>query len=112
MTDAPNPVLEQPVGLQRLYDSENFLVVWLEYSRPLGLTADRFGPFYAEIRKEPGFEIVDKRTKREVFLTEAWADVFRDQIKRWQADTPGQDEVEQALDAIVNAISTLPLVLH
>ena len=45
-----------------------------------------------------GFEIVDKRSNKEVFLDGSWAELFQQQILAWQQNTPSQEEVEDTLD--------------
>src|SRR5256885_6911999 len=45
-----------------------------------------------------GFEIVDKRSGKEVYLDGSWAEMFQKQIIAWQLDAPTEEEVEDALD--------------
>ena len=87
-----------------LYDSEAFVVVHMQANAP------------AEGEPEPdiarhGFEIVDKRHNREVYLDGTWADAFQRQIKAWQDDTPTQEEVEETLERYAELAQT-PLALH
>ena len=44
-----------------------------------------------------GFEIVDKRANKEVYLDGSWAELFQQQISAWQEKTPTQEEVEDKL---------------
>ena len=39
-----------------------------------------------------GFEIVDKRSGKEVYLDGSWAEMFQEQILAWQRETPTQEE--------------------
>ena len=41
-----------------------------------------------------GFEIVDKRSGKEVYLDGSWAELFQQHIQAWQVNTPTQEEVE------------------
>ena len=90
--------------MQMLYDSESFVVVHLqanaatEGETPAGLVRH-------------GFEIVDKRSNKEVYLDGSWADAFQRQINAWQLNTPTQEEVEATLDGYAE-LAQNPLVIH
>ena len=58
-----------------------------------------------------GFEIVDKRSNKEVYLDGSWADAFQRQINAWQLNTPTQEEVEETLDGYAE-LAQNPLVMH
>ncbi len=58
-----------------------------------------------------GFEIVDKRSGKEVYLDGSWAELFQQQINAWQVKTPTQDEVEDALECYTQ-LAQNPVVLH
>jgi hypothetical protein len=45
-----------------------------------------------------GFEIVDKRSNKEVYLDGSWAELFQQQISAWQQNMPSQEEVEDTLE--------------
>jgi hypothetical protein len=90
--------------MQMLYDSDAFVVVHLQANAP------------AEGEKPPqvvrhGFEIVDKRSNKEVYLDGSWADTFQRQINAWQLHTPSQEEVESTL-ASYAGLAQNPLVIH
>jgi nucleoside-triphosphatase THEP1 len=80
--------------MQMLYDSDAFVVVGI------AATEERYG-----------FEIVDKRVNKEVYLDGHWAGIFQAQIDRWQANTPTQEEVENILDSYCE-LAQNPLVVH
>lgn len=82
--------------MQMLYDSDAYVVVWVD--------ADCSGA-------RPGFEIVDKKTNKEVYLDGSWAAAFQAQIDRWQENTPEQSEVETILESYCN-LAQYPLVIH
>ncbi len=89
--------------MQMLYDSDSFVVVHLQANAP------------AEGEPEPGiarhgFEIVDKRSNKEVYLDGSWADAFQRQINAWQVDTPNQEEVEETLEGY-SELALSPLVI-
>lgn len=90
--------------MQMLYDSDSFVVVHLQANAP------------AQGEAEPGvarhgFEIVDKRSNKEVFLDGSWAELFQQQILAWQQNTPSQEEVEETLDRYA-ALAHTPVLLH
>ena len=101
-------LLKNP-SMQMLYDSESFVVVHMQldgYGAVLDAT---------EIKKPTlarhGFEIVDKRSGKEVYLDGSWAELFQQQINAWQAKTPTQDEVEDALECYTQ-LAQNPVILH
>jgi hypothetical protein len=98
--------------MQMLYDSESFVVVHMlpdavEIStQVLNDTA----PPQPQLTRH-GFEIVDKRSGKEVYLDGSWAEMFQQQILAWQRDTPTQEEVEDALDRYAG-LAQNPVVVH
>ena len=58
-----------------------------------------------------GFEIVDKRSGRHVYLDGSWAELFQQQITAWQDNTPTQEEVEDALEHY-SGLASSPVMLH
>ncbi len=90
--------------MQMLYDSDSFVVVHLHANAP----ADG-EPTPGVVRH--GFEIVDKRSNKEVYLDGSWADAFQRQINAWQVNTPTQEEVEETLDGYAE-LAQNPLVVH
>ena len=90
--------------MQMLYDSESFVVVHLQANEPAeGETTPRIA--------RHGFEIVDKRSNKEVYLDGSWAEAFQRQITAWQLSTPTQEEVESTLDGYAE-LAQNPLVMH
>lgn len=94
-------------SMQMLYDSESFVVVHMQ------LDSDGEVLDACEIKKpvlaRHGFEIVDKRSGKEVYLDGSWAELFQQQITAWQVNTPTQEEVEDTLDGyaeLAQAFST------
>ncbi|MCD6663379.1 MAG: DUF3567 domain-containing protein [Comamonas sp.] len=98
--------------MHMLYDSESFVVVHMlplpdAPNAPEG-TSDE-APVPQLLRH--GFEIVDKRSGKEVYLDGSWAELFQQQIMAWQQNTPSQDEVEATLDGYAG-LAQNPVVLH
>ncbi|BEU94858.1 DUF3567 domain-containing protein [Acidovorax sp. DW039] len=98
--------------MQMLYDSESFVVVHMlpdaveTSTQVLNDTA----PPKPQLARH-GFEIVDKRSGKEVYLDGSWAEMFQQQILAWQRDTPTQEEVEDTLDRYAG-LAQHPVVVH
>ena len=90
--------------MQMLYDSDSFVVVHLQANEaPEGAAQPR------SVRH--GFEIVDKRSNKEVYLDGSWAEAFQRQITAWQLNTPTQEEVEDTLEGYAELAHT-PVLVH
>lgn len=92
--------------MHMLYDSDAFVVMHMRTELPAA-SAEQ-----GEARlARNGFEIVDKRSGKEVYLDGSWAEMFQQQIEAWQASTPTQEEVEDTLERY-SALAQMPVVLH
>lgn len=90
--------------MQMLYDSDAYVVVHMQANEAReGEPAPRLA--------RHGFEIVDKRANKEVYLDGMWAEAFQRQITAWQANTPTQEEVEETLGGYAE-LAQNPLVMH
>ncbi len=58
-----------------------------------------------------GFEIIDKRAGKELYLDGSWAELFQRQILAWQSSTPTQEEVEDTLEQYAS-LAQNPVVMH
>ena len=101
--------------MQMLYDSESFVVVHVLPDAELQSVAGDEAPT-APAPGVPsltrhGFEIVDKKANKEVYLNGSWAEMFQNQINAWQANTPTQEEVEACLAGFCE-LAQNPLLLH
>jgi hypothetical protein len=117
--------------MQMLYDSESFVVVHLQAEPQLlntardavdlamtGISLDGVESKSSSTSDQPefrlarhGFEIVDKRSGKEVYLDGSWAELFQQQIVAWQVKTPSQDEVEETLERYAQ-LAQNPVVMH
>ena len=101
-------LLKNP-SMQMLYDSESFVVVHMQLDSE-GAVLDT-----SEVKKpvlaRHGFEIVDKRSGKEVYLDGSWAEMFQQQIQAWQQHTPTQEEVEDTLEGYTG-LAQQPVVVH
>jgi len=115
--------------MHTLYDSETFCVNHMmgsfedEASREDILIASRAddgkqhlesAQLETEVRPtliRHGFEIVDKRSGKEVYLDGSWAELFQQHILDWQRQTPTQEEVEDTLEKYAELAQT-PVSIH
>lgn len=90
--------------MHMLYDSDSFVVVQMQANEDLPETAS------PQLARQ-GFEIVDKRSGKEVYLDGSWAEMFRERLIRWQQNAPTQEEVEDTLEGYAGLAHT-PISLH
>lgn len=103
--------------MQTLYDSETYSVTHMLANAPadgvviagasLVLQAKDGAPVLAR----HGFEIVDKRAGKEVYLDGSWAEIFQQHIVAWQVNTPTQEEVEDTLERFAE-LAQNPVRVH
>jgi hypothetical protein len=90
-----------------LYESESFAVMHV-LANDTGEAASINQP---HILERHGFEIVDKRSGKEVYLDGSWAEMFQMHIQAWQQNTPTQEEVEDTLERYTG-LAQQPVVVH
>ena len=101
--------------MQMIYDSDSFVVLHLTPELPLstdGATVST--PTVTEPLRHlqrQGFEIVDKRSGKALYLDGSWAEMFQQQIHAWQQNTPSQEEVEDTLESYATLAQT-PITVH
>lgn len=93
--------------MQMLYDSESFAVMQIHANAPEASAPATTVPQLAR----NGFEIVDKRSGKEVYLDGSWAELFQQRLNVWQKTTPTQEEVEDMLESYAELAHT-PVGLH
>jgi hypothetical protein len=115
--------------MRMLYDSEAYVVVHLQadpqadklardatedsvqsVQNLIHIPADGGHPAVPQFARH-GFEIVDKRSGKEVYLDGSWAELFQQQIDAWQEKTPTQEEVEDTLERYAQ-LAQNPVILH
>ncbi len=106
--------------MHTLYDSETYSVTHMlanaveleERARSVAAKPDT-GEAQRQVPAMPrhGFEIIDKRAGKEVYLDGSWAELFQQQIVAWQASTPTQEEVEVTLEGYAS-LAQNPVVVH
>jgi Protein of unknown function (DUF3567) len=95
--------------MHMLYDSDSFAVVHI-----LANAADPEAAVNGDdLPQMPrhGFEIVDKRSGKEVYLDGSWAEMFQQRIQAWQENMPSQEEVEDTLEGYAT-LAQMPVVMH
>lgn len=97
--------------MQMLYDSESFVVLHLRPDMDPDATAGNEAVDTARQLPRHGFEIVDKRSGKEVYLDGSWAEMFQQIILDWQRNTPTQEEVEDTLDSYAG-LAQNPVLVH
>ena len=93
--------------MNTLYDSDSFAVVHMLPESQV----EAGTPEHAPALVRHGFEIVDKRSGKEVYLDGSWAELFQRHILAWQENTPTQEEVEDTLEGFAE-LAQNPVVVH
>ena len=93
--------------MQLLYDSESFVVVQIHANAPEASAPRPTAPQLAR----HGYEIVDNRSGKQVYLDGSWAEMFQQRLSGWEKDTPTQQEVEDTLEGY-SGLANTPVSLH
>lgn len=93
--------------MMTLYDSDSFAVLHVLRAADDADAADT----HAAMSLTQGFEILDKRTGKGIYLDGLWADMFEARIAAWQKDMPTQEEVEHTLAGYA-VLAQNPMVVH
>lgn len=103
--------------MQTLYDSDTYSVTHMlanaeaDGKTALGVIKTVQYPSGVPTMARHGFEIVDKRSGKEVYLDGSWAELFQQHIMAWQVNTPTQEEVEDTLEQYAE-LAQNPVVVH
>ncbi len=101
--------------MQMIYDSDTFVVLHLTPEMPLSadgatVTTPSATEPLRHLQRQ-GFEIVDKRSGKELYLDGTWAEMFHQQIQAWQTKNPTEEEVEETLDRYTG-LAQHPVIVH
>ena len=115
----PSPELNALVDnllMHTLYDSDTYSVTHMLANAvaadvPADALKDGEQLLIVPALARHGFEIVDKRSNKEVYLDGSWAELFQQQISAWQQKTPTQEEVEDTLGQYAE-LAQNPVVIH
>ncbi|MDE2417958.1 MAG: DUF3567 domain-containing protein [Burkholderiales bacterium] len=103
--------------MQTLYDSDTYSVTHMLANadthslHPSGASKSEQVLTNTSTLMRHGFEIVDKRSGKEVYLDGSWAELFQKHIQAWQVNTPTQEEVEDTLEQYAE-LAQNPVVVH
>ena len=103
--------------MHTLYDSETFTVTHMlanlatDAQHPSGASKSEHGAQMLPMLMRHGFEIVDKRAGKEVYMDGSWAELFQQHIVAWQVNTPTQEEVEDTLERYAE-LAQNPVIVH
>lgn len=84
--------------MQMLYNSESFAVVQFEMPD-------------AGVQTRGGFEIVDKYTRREIFIEGALAERFKQGVEDLIRTSPTEEEIDDYLSGFT-VLAQQPVLLH
>ena len=90
-----------------LYESDAFAVMHVLANAG----ADGASPAGRPVLERHGFEIVDKRSGKEVYLEGSWAELLQNHLRAWQENAPTQEEVEETLAGFAE-LAQNPVVVH
>ena len=93
-------------AMHMLYDSDSYAVLHVQPTEGDAPLAP-----HLPVLARNGFEIVDKRSGKEVYLDGSWAELFQQQITAWQINTPTQEEVEDTLEGYAE-LAQNPMRVH
>lgn len=96
--------------MNTLYDSDSFCLTHVVGTWDEGLASPDSADNSPRLPRH-GFELLDKRSGKEVFLDGPWAELFQEHLHAWQRSTPTQDEVEDTLQQYA-ALAQIPVTLH
>ena len=102
--------------MHTLYDSESFSVTHMlanavAVDLPQEEQKDGEQALLVPQLARHGFEIIDKRSGKEVYLDGSWAELFQQHISAWQLKTPTQQEVEETLEQYAE-LAQNPVLVH
>ncbi len=90
-----------------LYNSESFSVMHL---KAFDASPAPVRPNVPALARD-GFEIVDKRSGKEIYLEGSWAELLQNHLRAWQENAPSQEEVEETLAAFAE-LAQNPVLVH
>ena len=92
--------------MDMLYNSDTYSVMHLQVD-------DASAPVRPDVPAlaRHGFEIVDKRSGKEIYLEGSWAEQFQIHLRAWQENAPTQEEVEDTLESYTG-LAQQPVLVH
>jgi hypothetical protein len=96
--------------MHMLYDSDSFAVMQIQANAESADANAAAVPAQPQLARN-GFEIVDKRSGKEVYLDGSWAELFQQRLNGWQQKTPTEEEIEEILESYAE-LAQMPVVMH
>ncbi len=96
--------------MQMLYNSDNFAVVQFDVPDPAHATGEA-APGSPSPLGRGGFEIVDKLSRKEIYLDGAMAESFKQGVEALILTSPSTDEVDAYLERFASLMHQ-PVILH
>lgn len=93
-----------------LYDSDSFAVMQIQ-ANASSADANASAAPAQPLMARNGFEIVDKRSGKEVYLDGSWAELFQQRLDGWKQKTPTEEEIEDILESYAE-LAQMPVVMH
>ena len=93
--------------MQLLYDSESFVVVQIHANAPEDSAPKPAVPQLAR----HGYEIVDKRSGKQVYMDGSWAEMLEKRVSGWEKERERKEEVEDTLEGY-SGLANTPVSLH
>ncbi len=100
-------VFRRKIPMDMLYNSDTYSVMHLQVQDDALVFIRPDVPALAR----HGFEIVDKRSGKEIYLEGSWAEQFQAHLRAWQENAPSQEEVEDTLAGYA-VLAQNPVVVH
>ena len=93
--------------MDMLYNSDTFSVMHLH------VQDETLAPVRPDVPalSRHGFEIVDKRSGKEIYLEGSWAELLQNHLRAWQENAPSQEEVEETLAGFAE-LAQNPVLVH
>jgi hypothetical protein len=100
-------VFRRKIPMDMLYNSDTYSVMHLH------VQDDALVPVRPDVPAlaRHCFEIVDKRSGKEIYLEGSWAEQFQVHLRAWQENAPTQEEVEDTLAGYA-VLAQTPVVVH
>ncbi|HQY08207.1 MAG TPA: DUF3567 domain-containing protein [Burkholderiaceae bacterium] len=95
--------------MQMLYNSENFAVVHIEVAEAASSPA--WAHYGVEAPRRGGYEIVDKQSRREIFIEGTLAEYFKAGVEALIQQSPSAEEIDDYLSAYT-VLAQQPVLLH
>jgi hypothetical protein len=96
--------------MHMLYDSDSFAVMQIQANAESADASASAVPAQPQLMRN-GFEIVDKRSGKEVYLDGSWAELFQQRLDGWHQKTPTEEEIEDILESYAE-LAQMPVVMH